>query len=156
MLVSADDFRDLVSEFDHASVASLEFYRWSPPEFRYGDPVPNTGGYAVFTIGGPYAFVPNAPYEYIERLSEGDRNRAPALVWQWAELSDGTPTESLRTIDQVGHDKADRFLDTDLGKWYECATCYDFRRQAKVSGVVGLLLDVDGATEMAPIPPEDP
>ena len=152
--MSADDFRDLVTEFDHDTVTELEFYRWTPPDFHYGDVVPGTGGYSQITIGGSYAFVPSPPSEYIDQLSEGDRERGPVLIWQWSELDDGTPTDSLRTIRQSDHGRADRVYDVDRDRWYDVATEYDFRRQAKVSGVVALLID-GVPTDILP-PPEDP
>jgi hypothetical protein len=147
--MSADDFRDLVSEFDHRSVSNLRFFRWSPPAFRWGEPVAGTGGYAEITIPGPLAYVPYPPHDYTDRLSEGDRQRSPALIWQVAEV-DGESTASLRTIRQSEHGKADRMFDADKGLWFEVSTEYDYRAVAKVSGVIVLLLDGDLA------PPPDP
>lgn len=151
--MSADDFRDLVSEFDHTDVSSLRFFRWSPPDFRWGAPVAGTGGYAEIEISGPLAYVPYPPHDYIERLSEGDRQRSPALIWQWAETLDGEATNSLRTIRQSEHGKADRVYDAHKGLWFEVATEYDYRAVAKVSGVIILLIDDDLA---APGDPEEP
>lgn len=148
--MSAEDFRDLVSEFDHSTVSSLRFFRWSPPDFRWGEPVAGTGGYAEITIAGPLAYVPYPPNDYLERLSEGDRQRSPALIWQWAETLAGVDTESLRTIRQSEHGKADRVYDAAKGLWFEVSTEYDYRAVAKVSGVIILLLDGDLD------PPEDP
>ena len=147
--MSADDFRDLVSEFDHSDVTTLRFFRWSPPDFKWGEPVADTGGYSEIEIGGDYAYVPSAPHDFLDRLSEGDRQRSPALIWQWGELADGTPTNSLRTI-QSEHGKADRVYDADKGLWYEVSTEYDYRAVAKVSGVIILLIDGDLEA------PEDP
>jgi hypothetical protein len=151
--MSADDVRDLVSEFDHASVSDLEFYRWSPPDFRFGEIVAGTGGYAQIDIGGPFAYVPNPPAIYLDKLSEGDRMRDPRLIWQWSELLDGTPTESLRSINPSTQAKADRVRDVTSGRWYEVSQSeYDYRAVAKVAGVVILLIDGDPAMPA----PEDP
>ena len=141
--MSADDFRDLVSEFDHDAVTTLIFYRWAPPDFAFGAPVAGTGGYAAFTNSGPYAYVPNPPSEYIERLAEGDRQRESVLVWQWAAAIGGAPLDTLQTIDQNAHRKPDRIHDVDRAKWFEVATSYDYRAVAQVAGVVALLMDGD-------------
>lgn len=141
--MSADDFRDLVTEFDHSGVCDLEFYRWTAPTFAYGDIVPGSGGYAEITIGGPYAYVPKAPKWVTELLPEGDRQRDHRLIWQWSELLDGTPTDALRGTLQVGHTKGDRVHDVDSGLWYEVRTTFDYDRVAKVRGVVLVLLDRD-------------
>lgn len=141
--MSADDFRDLVFEFDHSAVVNLQFFRWSPPDFKFGEPVAGTGGYSEISIGGPVAYVPYPPSDYVDRLSEGDRQRSPALIWQYAELLDGTPTNSLRTIRQSEHGKPDRVYDADKDLWFEVSIEYDYRAVAKVSGVVILLIDGD-------------
>ncbi len=137
----SDDFRDLVYEWDHSSVCDLVFYRWTPPEFRYGEPIAGTGGFAILESGGPFAYVPSPPHDFIEPLSEGDRARGPVLLWQVAELYNGTEVDTLRTIDPVTHLRADRIHDVDTGKWYDVRTEYNYRRTAKVCGVIAVLID---------------
>ena len=140
--MSADDFRDLVEEFDHDSVSNLTFYRWAPPDFAYGEIVAGTGGYAVIAMPGPYAFVPNPPQRFIEKLSEGDREREPVLIWQVSEIA-GVSTPSLEAIKQSAHSKPDRVHNVTQDRWYQVATQYDYRAVAKVNGVVCVLIDGD-------------
>ena len=151
--MSADDFRDLVTEFDHASRVTLEFQRWSPPHFSHGEIVPGTGGYAVFEPGGPYAVVPRAPKRFVDRLPEGDRERDAILVWQWSELLDGTPVDVLRTIEQSTHGKADRVRNVTTGRVYQVEMQGDYGAVAKVNSVVCLLVD---GTPPAATPIPDP
>jgi hypothetical protein len=152
--MSADDFRDLVTEWDHSAHVSLEFQRWSPPDFAHGEIVSGTGGYTVFEPGGPYACVPRVPRRLIEKLESGDRERDMILVWQWSELLDATPVDTLQTITQSTHNKPDRVRNTTTGRVYQVAVQGDYADVAKVNSAVCVL--VDGTPPAATPIPEPP
>jgi hypothetical protein len=141
--MSSDDFRDLVSEFDHSGETNLEFYRWSPPTIAFGDIVPGTGGYAQIVLGGPWAYIADAPQIFRDQLPEGKRERESILVWQWSELLNGTITDPLRSVTQSTHGKADLVRDVDRGKWFAVEKNGDFRRIAKVNAAICTLIDGD-------------
>ena len=141
--MSADDFRDLVSEFDHSAETNLEFLRWTPPQILHGDPVVGTGGYVPLVIGGPWAYIADAPQIFRDQLPEGVRERESVLVWQWSELEDGTPTDPLQSVAQSTHSKADLVHDLDRGKYYEVQKNGDYRRIAKVNAAICTLVDGD-------------
>jgi hypothetical protein len=141
--MSADDFRDLITEFDHSAVTALEFYRWTPPTMERGDIVPGTGGYAQFALAGPWAYIADAPQIFRDQLPEGVRERESVLVWQWSEDTDGTILDPLRSVSQASHGKADRLLDVDRSKWYEVQKNGDFRAIAKVNAAICTLVDGD-------------
>jgi hypothetical protein len=151
--VSADDFRDLVTEWDHSAHVSLEFQRWTPPSFAHGERIPGTGGYVIFEPGGPYACVPYTPTRTIEQMSEGDRERDAILVWQWSELLDGTPVQTLRTIDQSSHGKPDRVRNVTTGRVYQVERQGDYAAVAKVNSVICRLIDGAPPAAAEPEPP---
>ena len=139
--MSADDFRDLVREFDHSGVTDLRFYRWVPPEIDRGDTVPGTGGYAEFTIQDPYAYIADAPQIFRDQLPPSVRERESVLVWQYAEALDGTILDPLRSVSQVTNTKADVVYDADREKYYIVQKNGDFRRIAKVNAAICTLID---------------
>ena len=140
--MSADDFRDLVLEWNYDLEVNLEFQRASPGGFEFGERVGGTG-YAPIVMLAPFAWVPNPPKKFIDMLSEGDRERDSVLIWQWSEALDGTPLETLQAINQVGHSLPDRVKDLDRDRVYRVATQFEYTRQAKVNGAICVLIDRD-------------
>lgn len=137
--MSADDFRDLVTEFDHSGVVDVVFQRWSGATVVNG--IASDAGFAPLVITPPFAYVPNGAKKFLERLDVGDRERDHVFIWTWSEDLAGAPLNVLTTIEQVGRTRADRIVDNDTGLTYIVATQFAYSRQAKVSGAIGVLLD---------------
>ena len=138
--MSGDDFRDLTFEFDNSALVNLTFQRWDGATLVNG--IATDAGFSPLVIVPPFVFVPRAPKQHLERLDVGDRERGACLLWSAAFDAGGAPLNTLRTIEQVGHERADRLIDVDRGLTYIVATQWDYGRQAKISGALGVLLDV--------------
>lgn len=139
--MSADDFRDLIEEFDHSGVTTLRFFRVTEGAVRNG--IPGTPTLTEFSLTGAYAYVPKPPQSFFDQQFPDKRERADGLVWMEAEDDDGNATNVLQTVDLVGHSTADRAYDEDQGKWYVVRETWRYRRQAKVAGAVLRLIDED-------------
>ena len=139
--MSADDFRDLIREFDHSAETDLRFFRWVQPEIDRGDIVPGTGGYAEFAIQDPYAYIADAPQIFRDQLPASVRERESVLVWQYAEALDGTILDPLRSVSQVTNTKADVVFDASREKYYIVQKNGDFRQIAKVNAAICTLID---------------
>lgn len=135
------DFSCLIDEFEMSSDVALVFLRLNPvsPTYAYGKPTAGSAAYVVITLNPTgYAVVPRAPKEYLETLSEGDRQRDRLLVWTKATAGGES---QLFTIQQTDHARADRVRDTARGLTYVCETQWSYPRQGNVSGVICVLLD---------------
>jgi hypothetical protein len=137
--MSADDFRDLVEEFRHDSVASLRFFRVAPGATVRGTPQADV--LTEFFPTGGYAYVPRSPKTYYEQLPPDKRERDAGLVW--TKRDDNDPTVKLRTADLVLRTTADRVYDVDTARWYIAAAAWQYGRQAAVNGAVLELIDRD-------------
>lgn len=138
--MSGDDFRDLTSEFDNSALVNLTFERWDGATRVNG--IAADAGFSPLVIAPPFVYVPRAPKLHLERLDVGDRANGVCLLWSNAFDAAGDPLNTLRTIEQVGHERADRLIDVDRGLTYIVATQWDYGRQAMISGALGVLLDI--------------
>ena len=139
--MSVDDFRDLTLEFDNSAEVNLTFQRWAGIDSERSGIVQDAG-FDPLVIVPPYVFMPIAPVKHLERLQVGDRQRDTCLLWFDAYDVDENPLNTLRTIEQVGHQRADRIIDVDRGLTYIVHVQWDYGRQARISGALGTLWDV--------------
>ena len=137
--MSGDDFRDLTFEFDNSGLVNVTFERWDGATLDNG--IATDLGFSPLVIVPPFVYVPRAPKDHLERLDVGDRERGACLLWSDAFDAAGDPLNTLRTIAQVGRQRADRLIDVDRGLTYIMATQWDYGRQAMISGALGVLLD---------------
>ena len=147
--MSTDDFRDLVEEFrndpltpgiDPLDVVNLSFLRWDGAT-KINGIVSSGNTFSPLIIGPEYAFVPTPSRRTLERFNVGDREKGVVLIWTFSRDLSGAVINTLRTIEQVGHDRADRIADDDRGLTYIVREQKDYGRQARVAGAIGILLD---------------
>ena len=136
-----EDMEILVYTFDTSvSLAGqITFERWQGASQVIAGIVID-GGYAPLVIPGPWVFFPRVPHNLIRLAPTGDREDSDCLVWSLAYNFDGTPRETLQTIDQPGRTRPDRIIDVASGLTYAVTTQWPHGRQSRIAGAIGKLI----------------
>ena len=140
------DFTSLVRTFDTSTAANVTFLRWGGVSQVIAGQVIDSG-FVPLVLSPQWDFVPRVPKDQLQRLKDGDRQRAGCLVWSIAVDAAGS-YNTLRSIEQSpAGTRADRIVDNDTGRVYIVTEAWQYGRQSMISGAIGLLIDGESSME---------